>query len=468
MEFVFKLLLSSGEHTATWLATDNGRLSLPEYTFSLPSDGDAMAPVLHQNAILHKFSIDAFILSDFFLQPEGQTASRYYITAEISPSASEDVPAGLVATPYRHDSAIDLGDPLDQRVFDAWEMERDTNRGLDIPWSKPGWRQTAADWIQESIGQSTAELIPLRTWVRSTVIAVHHADGGAYFKAVPRMFRRELLVIECLSRSAPHNLPRILATHPDNDWMLMEEIHGMELKDCDEIEVWESAIRHYARLQKSTIGSTTHQLREICPNYTPRQLESQIDSLPIRIKSALDGLDEGVTSHQPEQLVSKGGSLKKICKELYDSGLPDVLEHGDFQSRNILIQPGVPIFIDWSEACITTPFACMAWFTEDDFLPDWLANESSRKRLWQVYMTEWLDFASPKTLSRMAEISVVFGCLWKLVMSCDYLDGYQSQTQGKALPVESLSGHVIWQEKYELAYQTKQLLQILATIPCHT
>jgi hypothetical protein len=468
MEFVFKLLLSSADHTATWLAPVNGRLRLPEYTITLPDDGDMMAPALHRTVIFNKFSIDAFVLSTFFIQSEGHTGSYYYITAEAHTPTSEDIPVGLVAAPHGQDAPIDLCDPLDQRAFDAWSLERGTNFGVDIPWAKPGWWRKATYWIKESIGQSSAEMIHLRTWQRSTVIAVHHADGASFFKAVPHMFRRELPVIECLSRSTPHNLPRILASHPSNYWMLTEAIDGVELRDCDEIDVWESAIRHYARLQKSTIGSTTHQLREICPNYTPRQLESQIDSLPIRIKSALDGLDEGVTSHQLEQLVSKGGSLKKICKELYDSGLPDVLEHGDFQSRNILIQPGVPIFIDWSEACITTPFACMAWFTEDDFLPDWLANESSRKRLWQVYMTEWLDFASPKTLSRMAEISVVFGCLWKLVMSCDYLDGYQSQTQGKALPVESLSGHVIWQEKYELAYQTKQLLQILATIPCHT
>ncbi|MEO7720122.1 MAG: phosphotransferase [Capsulimonas sp.] len=422
-----------------------------------------MAPALHQTAIFSKFSADAIVLSTFFIQPEGQTKSCYYVTAEMLTPASDDIPVGLVAAPQGCGVTVDFNDPLDRRVFEAWSIDRDTNLGVDIPWAKPGWRQKAAHWIRESTGQSSVEMIPLRTWQRSTVIAVRHADGTSFFKAVPRMFRRELSVIECLSRSHPHHLPRILASHPGDCWMLMEEIDGVELKDCDEIEVWESAIRHYARLQKSTIGSTASELRTICPDYTPGQMESQVDSLSIRIQSALDGLADGVTAQELEQLASKGDFLKQICKELDNSGLPHVLEHGDFQWRNILIQHGAPIFIDWSEACITTPFAGMAWFMQEDFLPDWLASESSRERLWQAYTTEWCDYASPGTLSRLAEISVVFGCLWKLVVSCDYLDGYQSQTQGKALPVESLSGHVIWQEKFELAYQTKQLLQLLKT-----
>ena len=99
-----------------------------------------------------------------------------------------------------------------------------------------------------------------------------------------------------------------------------------------------------------------------------------------------------------------GESLREAFSVLQDLRIPETLGHLDLNPGNILVTPARCVFLDWAEACVTSPFITFEYLAEHLRRSNILGAEG-RERAATAYRRLWRSFLSPDDLTRAMEVS---------------------------------------------------------------
>jgi hypothetical protein len=126
----------------------------------------------------------------------------------------------------------------------------------------------------------TAPIEQVRTWGVSCILRVRTMSGDVYLKASSTrpLFAREAVLVQALAIRYPEHIPVPLAIEAEQGWVLLADF-GQELRGNTDVQVWEDALRTYARLQRATATHVADLLAQGCRDRRLDTLAAHVDHL---------------------------------------------------------------------------------------------------------------------------------------------------------------------------------------------
>jgi Phosphotransferase enzyme family len=286
--------------------------------------------------------------------------------------------------------------PVELRAgVERWlaEQTSQTRPPERAPWARPGWSGRAEAWVSDTLTRlgigARGPLAFHAQWPLSSIMRIETSEGGLYLKAVFSLFHHEPAVTEALGRAHPGRVPDILAVDHERGWMLMRQLTGRELGDL-ESRRWSSGLRAAAEIQRAWVGRADEIVRLGAPDRTLALLEGQVDSL-----AELTGLNDE-DKPRVERAVPE---LRRRCRQLAETLIPETIVHGDLHPWNVLEDRGRTVIFDWSDACLAHPFFDLQTFVER------VGDEHDAATLVDRYLEAWTDEASLDSLREAYELS---------------------------------------------------------------
>lgn len=291
---------------------------------------------------------------------------------------------------------MDLTPPEDREVLQGWFDELDGRRAipaLRVPWARPGWLAEVESWIRARLDErgssATERPAQVKTWSISCVLRVPTGLGPVYFKAVPPLFAGEPALTEALSRRHPGQIPRVLAQDSERGWLLLDGIHGLDLRRTPTLDVWAPALGAFARLQREYVGQAETRLASGVMDRRIAGLPDQLDQLLAELASPDLRAVYGVSEEDAARVVALRPRLKEEIAALAAAGVPDTLVHGDLHGGNVIVEEGRPIFFDWTDGALAHPFFDLLTLLGDP--PVEMGTPEGRERLRDAYLEPWAD-----------------------------------------------------------------------------
>lgn len=232
-----------------------------------------------------------------------------------------------------------------------------------LPWTQPGWLQTASNWIETQLAaQGLALAGPIeqphvRPW--STVLRVPSRAGLLHFKASAPMLGHEAALTVALARWRPDCMPEVLAADPARGWLLMRD-SGTPLRALIKAEghlrPWHAVLPLFAEVQMALADRRDELLRLGALDRRLAVLPAEYERLLADTDSLLLDQPDGLSSEAYQRLRDLTPRFAADCQRLADFGLPETLHHDDFHDNNIFIRDGRITFTDWGESCVAHPF----------------------------------------------------------------------------------------------------------------
>jgi hypothetical protein len=279
-------------------------------------------------------------------------------------------------------------------------------------WARPGWAAGVGAWIARQLDDlglaPSGPIATVKNWSLSCVLRVPTSSGDYYFKAVPPLFAREPALTDALARRHPGRVPEVVALNPEDGWMLMRAFAGSPLRQTEDWDEWEAALRGYAEIQIAWLNDLALLRRLGCSDRGPRRLAEQIDDLLADAQSGRGavglGHPRGLNEQELHELRALAPRLKAACAEWAAGGVPETLEHGDIHAENIAVRDGQFTYFDWTDGCIAHPFVCLTTLGEN-------AKPALRDRLTRAYLECWRDLASRAELDMAVRLARPLGAL---------------------------------------------------------
>lgn len=298
---------------------------------------------------------------------------------------------GLVSLPFV--------DPSHRPLLEAWLAEEEQIvQGERMPWQRRGWFTETVSWMAHQLelqGQSLHTPVEqLYTKYGACMLRGNTTDGKVYLKALPPSFAREPQLVAYLARHFPRLVPPILAINETHNWLLMQQAPGRLLSDLIDVSAWERALCTFAELQIACVSRKEELLAIGCPDLRLSVISAQLkplldDQAALRVDQS-----DGLSREQVIQLRTRVPELQATCHCLAECGVPETLEHGDFNPMNILVQDGQMTYLDWTDASLTHPFFS-ALRLLSYFLPTSLKEQHPHliQRLRTAYLEPWTAYA---------------------------------------------------------------------------
>lgn len=321
-----------------------------------------------------------------------------------------------------------------------------------VPWSRAGWFSTAAAWIGQEMErleiQATGPVEQVRAWARSCTLRAPTSQGWLYFKAVPPHFASEPIITRILEQRHPGSIPQVLAMDVDKGWMLMRDFGGRPLNLVPDIAHWETALAHYAEIQRDIAQHVAALVAIGCPDRPVDQLVAQIDRFLGDRAALLPGTPDDLTEAEAAELAGCAHTLKVLCYDLLEYQVPLSLEHGDFWAGNVaMLDTQDYVYFDWSDISITHPFFDMLFFLADieRFFP---AVPDARERLLRAYLRPWTDLETIEDLLDAMRIALPLAAL------------HHAMTYHEVI-LPGIEPRARWEMRAMQPYYLRQLLHLL-------
>jgi hypothetical protein len=170
-------------------------------------------------------------------------------------------------------------------------------------------------------------------------------------------------VTQLLARECPWWFSTVVATKPEVNGWLAEEVDGHELDLEPDGRPWALTARVLAKIQTLFINREDELLDLGCEDWRiPRILEridpffeSMIEIMARQMQSQSAALTASEVQHVAQQ-------CRDLCREVEDIDIPYSLAHGDFSPHNVIVHNTWPVMIDWAEAYVTFPFISWEFF----------------------------------------------------------------------------------------------------------
>jgi aminoglycoside phosphotransferase (APT) family kinase protein len=185
-------------------------------------------------------------------------------------------------------------------------------------------------------------------------------------------------------------LPLVLATEPDEGWLLVEDVAAPWIGELPGGERAEG-LRIGARALVAIQQAMTAEIDEVAAAGAPRR---PLRGVPDELESALG--PDGVAMPQPDVSVERRDRAVAATKEavirLEQVGFPETIVHGDFHAGNAALAGGDrAVIIDWSDAAIGNPaidlVTWLAWSRDD---PE---QQQAATEAWVEAWAGWIDEA---------------------------------------------------------------------------
>jgi aminoglycoside/choline kinase family phosphotransferase len=237
----------------------------------------------------------------------------------------------------------------------------------------PGGAGTRRYWRLEFRDGRTAVLsraVPERPEILPPGLRVPQDPNELPFVAVSRVFERARLPV-----------PSIIASRADGPWLLLEDLGDRRLCDLDITE------RRPLELAAMELLARLHAI-DCSPDELPAQRHFDREWI---------GFELGLLGEQAPPALREplGRELDQLAHTI--AALPRVVSHRDFQSQNLMIDPGGELrLIDFQDALLAPRELDLAAFLFDSYLE---RSDRERDELAAAYWTHAGGTADPEALA---------------------------------------------------------------------
>lgn len=280
-------------------------------------------------------------------------------------------------------------------------------------------------WIDELLAKTSGlrDLWPisavrqLNQGIDFCLLSMTNADGRTvWFKAVGEPNTREYALTQELARRFPIYLPKLVATIPEwNGWM-MEDVQGSPLSESDSIDQWERAFAGLASLQQETANDVASLFALGAKDWRYPRIASLLEPFFQEAQRAMTAQTSArSTPLSSRELYQLQKDVEAALVEFMNTGVPETLLHGDIGHGNVLATAAGPVFLDWAEAAIGHPF-----LSAEHLLAD-LARSNpllAKKQaiLRSHYAASWKSLVEPELLEEITVLAPAVAALVYAIM----------------------------------------------------
>ena len=289
------------------------------------------------------------------------------------------------------------------------ELNTHRNEPRLAPFAKPGWLAELMEWVGEQVTPLGQYLTGNYTqWNASPTFSLLRLEtdhSAVWFKATGEPNRHELPIAACLAQLVSRYVPCLLGVHSAWNGWLSEEVSGTRLDYTAQFSAWSKAAEDLAHLQILSIGRGVELLEGQCKDLRLPTLAAQIDPFLDRMRELMAAQEKTTPAPLTDtELACLGTRLKEVCSSLLEAGLPDTLGHLDFNSGNIFVAPDGCVFLDWAEACVSSPLITFE-FLREHFKRAGISRSTAIEHLVNSYLAPWHSLASPADWNQAIAVS---------------------------------------------------------------
>jgi hypothetical protein len=287
-----------------------------------------------------------------------------------------------------------------------------------IPWTQPGWRQEATEWIEAELarlGLALSEPIDRqreRPW--STIWRLPVGGANLYFKATS-FLANEAAILSALARWRPNLVPAALAADAGRRWLIMADA-GEPLRPIlqakPDLGPWRQILPCYAALQLEMAERADELLALGALDRRLQGLPAHFEELLRHPEALVTDRPDSLTAAQLGQLRRRLPAVRDLCRRLADFGLPETLEHSDLHDGNLFVRDGRYILVDWGDTAIAHPFFCLNVALPSAAVRMGLEpHDPAINDLQELYLDRWGAYGPPDLLRACAKLAYQVGLL---------------------------------------------------------
>ena len=305
-------------------------------------------------------------------------------------------------------------DWADERSHRAWQAWRASQAGDDssalAPWERSGWFTDAKLWMQARLHEVGYELKgPVDqlkgAWGWSSILKAETDKGIVYLKADYDRPPKEVTVILKLAKRWPRNVPHVIASDVEGNWMLMSDFAGTGLETLG-ADYFLNAVSLFAEIQRATAPDVHDWSLLGCPDMTPDNL-LRLTRCLIADTAILSSGCGGLRREELTELEHRTPQIEQMLARLASSALPNTISNEDFRAGNIAACGGEYVFYDWGNTVITHPMFGINYFLNRMTRPAsedgsrWRngLEDETRRALMSAFLAQWTGYASWDQLS---------------------------------------------------------------------
>lgn len=378
-------------------------LCLPDGPYhALPSVdiplGERVAEPL-RNTLKTHLDLDAYSLFTCPREsPTGETSGTLFQVMEcVHPDAP--LPPTASWAPFRSLTIASFRDAEhSRRICDALEsLSHHDDTHIEGPFGKPGWLREMCSWIAQQIEpmkiRLTGNFRQLNASSSFSLMRFETTGPAVWSKAVGKPKAHEFNVVSILTALFPEYLPPIVAVRPEWNAWLTTEADGNSPDAHSNFSVWKSIAARLAELQIASLHKTPRLMAAGCRDVSmPFLLNCTDEFFAIMAELMKQQTKTPPCTLTSTQLFGLKEQIKESLRLLAATGIPDALNHLDFNPGNIFVSGDRCTFVDWAEAAIGHPFLTFEYLFEQltRLRPD---HANRREELVAVYASQWEDFA---------------------------------------------------------------------------
>jgi hypothetical protein len=326
------------------------------------------------------------------------------------------------------------------------------------PFSRVGWIDEAVAWLRSETGKTvcvTEEIQQYNSSGKFALVRFQVRDGSAYWlKATGDSNAHEFEITEVLSQLSSESMPPLIAMRGDwNAWLMKEA--GKPLEAQPRLIELERAAVSMAKLQKRSIGMTEELLKRGAIDQRPAVLRQHLFEIFDYLKEVMAmQTSTKVPRVEHQRLCEIGSVLRDACFRMELLNIPDTLNHGDMNCGNILFDGTHCRFIDWSEACIGSPFVTLQHMLLLNPMEQRVRCDNGLK---EIYKRCWLGSLDSEQVSIAFALTPLLAAASYLYGRGDWLQSPHRRNADRQIYARSLARHM------DRAAQAPELLKAL----CH-
>ena len=354
-----------------------------------------------------------------------------YAVMEVTGS-DEIAPAGSCWKPREVATSSPI-EPAEDRCLiekSIKELSSRCRKPQEAPFAMPGWLAELFAWAEQQLEPLGVNLTGAFTQLNASpafsLIRLETSGSPVWFKATGEPNRRELAVTTCLTHLFPGYVPELLGVNAAWNGWLTHEVSGRTLDECTGLASWRRTAEDLARLQIRSIGKQDELLEAGCVDLRLARLIENVDPFVDRMRGLMAAQEKLTPARLTEaELVCVRDYLQETCCRLSELGLPDTLGHLDFNPGNIVISPKGCVFLDWAEACITSPLVTLEHLREH-CRRSRTKDTRAMNSLVAAYIRAWQQYFATDALKKAMVISplvavfafAVGSNVWRLPEPC--------------------------------------------------
>lgn len=224
--------------------------------------------------------------------------------------------------------------------------------------------QQIIDWTKQQLAVNGYAITENPKIVRempwSKVSCFRTPKGSVYLKQMIAPFTIEPKILQFLFKYVSNAVTEVIAVNEKLSCFLMKDA-GQVLRDMQkqifQKQLFYRALKICAEIQISSISHIDSFIAMGIDDWRLAKLSKLYQEFMSR-EEILKA--DGLNNWEIEILQKLSPEVQILCEQLSTYGIPETIEHADFQDNNILIQGNHITISDWGDTCISHPFFSLA------------------------------------------------------------------------------------------------------------